>query len=59
MKTAEKRASGAPRWVKLFGIVAVAFLLVVAVLHLTGNALGGHAMHGDHRGHAPADGEPR
>jgi hypothetical protein len=29
---------GPPRWVKAFGIVLVVLLLVVAGLHLTGNA---------------------
>jgi hypothetical protein len=48
MKSAKKSASSTPRWVKVLAIAAALFLLAVAVLHLTGNALGGHAMHGHH-----------
>jgi len=33
---------GTPRWVKAFGIIALALLLVFAILHLTGRGLGGH-----------------
>jgi hypothetical protein len=29
---------GAPRWVKVFGIVAIVLVLLFAGLHLTGNA---------------------
>jgi hypothetical protein len=31
-----------PRWVKVFGIVALALVVVFVILHLTGNTLGGH-----------------
>jgi hypothetical protein len=34
----------APRWVKVFCIIAVIFILVFVVLHLTGRGMGG--MHG-------------
>lgn len=34
-----------PRWVKVFGIVCIALVLLVVVLHLTGNSLGGPGMH--------------
>jgi len=29
---------GTPRWVKVFGIIAIALVLLFVVLHLTGNA---------------------
>jgi hypothetical protein len=45
--------TGAPRWVKVFGIVILVLVLLVVLLHLTGNSLGGHDAH---RGHAPAPG---
>lgn len=32
-----------PRWVKVFGIVALILLLLLAVLHLTGGGFGDHA----------------
>ena len=31
-----------PRWVKLFAGALVLIIVVVVILHLTGNALGGH-----------------
>ena len=34
--------SGAPRWVKGFVVALLALVLLVAVLHLTGNSLGDH-----------------
>jgi hypothetical protein len=34
--------AGAPRWVKVFGIVAFALVLVFVILHLTGSGLGAH-----------------
>ena len=30
-----------PRWVKVFGVVALILILLIVVLHLTGNSLGG------------------
>lgn len=36
---------GMPRWVKVFGIVGLALVLIFAVLHLTGHAVGGHMPH--------------
>jgi hypothetical protein len=33
---------GAPRWVRLFGIVGLVLVALFVVLHLTGNSLGGH-----------------
>jgi hypothetical protein len=32
-----------PRWVKVFGIIAVVLVLLFAVLHLTVNGLSDHA----------------
>ena len=31
---------GVPRWVKVFGIVFIVLILVLVILHLTGNGLG-------------------
>ena len=43
---------GTPRWVKVFGIIALVLVLLFVILHLTGRGLGGHSygghMHGDH-----------
>jgi hypothetical protein len=36
------RADQTPRWVYAVGAVVAGLLLLVVVLHLTGNALGGH-----------------
>jgi hypothetical protein len=33
---------GMPRWVKVFGAVAIALLVAFAILHLTGIAPHGH-----------------
>ena len=35
-----------PRWVKVFGIIALVLILLVVILHLTGNSLGGPMGHG-------------
>jgi hypothetical protein len=43
-----------PRWVKRFGLVALALLLVFLVVHLAGGGLG-HHMSG---GHAPPAHDP-
>ena len=37
--------TGTPRWVKVFGIIALALVLLFIILHLTGNNLGGHGGH--------------
>ena len=34
--------TGTPRWVKMFGIIAIILVLAVVILHLTGRGLGGH-----------------
>ncbi|PZS36628.1 MAG: hypothetical protein DLM58_01400 [Pseudonocardiales bacterium] len=39
-------APGTPRWVKVFGIIAVLLVLLFVILHLTGHSIGGHTMHG-------------
>ncbi len=47
MVVADRRSAPAtPRWVKIFGAIALVLLLVFVVLHLTGHGFGGHAMHG-------------
>ena len=34
-----------PRWVKVFGIIVIVLVLLFAILHLTGNSLGGPGSH--------------
>jgi len=34
--------TGTPRWVKVFGIIALVLVFVFIILHLTGHGLGGH-----------------
>lgn len=34
-----------PRWVKVFGIIALVLILLFVILHLTGNNFGGHGRH--------------
>lgn len=34
----------APRWVKVLGIVALALILVVLIIHLAGGGFRGHSM---------------
>jgi hypothetical protein len=36
---------GTPRWVKVFGILFLALILLVIVLHLTGMSPGGPSSH--------------
>lgn len=31
-----------PRWVKVFGGIVIVMILLIVILHLTGNSLGGH-----------------
>jgi len=47
----EHAATGTPRWVKLFGIVALTLVLLFGILHLTGNSLGGPGSHALPREH--------
>jgi hypothetical protein len=35
-------ATSTPRWVKVFGIIAVVLVLLFVILHLTGGGPGGH-----------------
>lgn len=35
---------GAPRWVKVFGIIALVLIIVVVVVHLAGGGFHGHSM---------------
>lgn len=39
------RPPSMPRWVKVFGVILLILVLVVVILHLTGNNLGGHIPH--------------
>ena len=47
--------TGTPRWVKLFGVVALVLVLAFVVTHLSGKGFG----HGGHvgSGEKPSDGE--
>jgi hypothetical protein len=38
-------AAGMPRWVKVLGVLVLLVVLLVVVLHLTGNSLGGPGSH--------------
>jgi hypothetical protein len=40
-----EQATAVPRWVKLLGVVLLLLVLLIAVLHLTGNSLGGPGSH--------------
>lgn len=31
-----------PRWVKVFGLIAIVMVVLFVILHLTGRGLGGH-----------------
>jgi hypothetical protein len=48
--TDQESTEGTPRWVKVFGGVALGVVLVLAVLHLTG--IGGQHGPGSHLPHA-------
>jgi hypothetical protein len=37
---------GTPRWVKVFAIIALALVVLLVILHLTGRGFGGHAPSG-------------
>jgi hypothetical protein len=55
---AEPAPAGAPRWVKVFGIVVIAVVLFAVVLALAGggHGPGRHLPGGDAGAEAPADG---
>jgi hypothetical protein len=48
-----RSAPGTPLWVKVFGIIALALVLLFVVLHLTGHAPRGHTTAGEHGAHEP------
>jgi len=51
--TDSPRYPGAPRWVKVFGIIAIVVVLLLVVLKLTGHhGPGRHMRSGDVGGHA-------
>jgi hypothetical protein len=47
--------AGPPRWVKVFGIIGLAVVLLIVVMLLTGHGPGRH-MHSGLRGHNPSAG---
>ena len=42
MSPGREATSGAPHWVKVFGIVALVLVLLFVILHFTGRGLGCH-----------------
>lgn len=40
-----RSTAGTPRWVKVFGIIVILLVLLIGVLHITGNSLGGPGSH--------------
>jgi len=42
MGTDSASTPSTPRWVKVFGIIAIGLVLLVVILHLTGHNLDGH-----------------
>jgi hypothetical protein len=36
--------TGTPRWVYVFGIVVIVFVLLFVILHFAGGGLGGHTL---------------
>jgi hypothetical protein len=41
----QESAPGTTRWVKFGGIIVIALIVLMIVLHLTGNSLGGPGSH--------------
>ena len=37
--------TGTPRWVKVFGIIAIVLVLLLVIIHLTGHSPVGHTAH--------------
>ena len=46
---------GAPRWVKVVGVIVLILIVLIVILHLAGRGFGAH-MHGEN-GPEPARGE--
>jgi hypothetical protein len=46
--TDHRSTASTPRWIKLFGIIALVIILLFVVLHLTGNNPFGHMGHMGH-----------
>ena len=44
---------GAPRWVKVAGIIVLALVLVFAVVHISGHGIGDHMPSGTPHGQTP------
>jgi hypothetical protein len=44
---------GTPRWVKVFGIIAILLILLFVVLHLSGNRFQNHTFSGGTGDHTP------
>lgn len=42
VKSDRESSPSMPRWVKVFGVVALTLVLLVGILHLTGHSPGGH-----------------
>lgn len=46
VKSGDEQITGTPLWVKVFGVVTLALVLLFVALHLTGNSPGGPGSHG-------------
>lgn len=44
---------GAPRWVKVAGIIVLVLVLVFAVVHISGHGIGNHMPSGTPHGQTP------
>jgi hypothetical protein len=44
-ETGDDTGPGAPRWVKVLGIIAVVLVLAFVIVHLTVGGLGDHGAH--------------
>jgi hypothetical protein len=42
MSSDKRLSTGAPRWVKVFGIIAIVLVAVFVLLHLTGHGMKHH-----------------
>jgi hypothetical protein len=51
MSPNDKAKDGPPHWIKVFGAVALAFVVIVAAVHLAGGGMG----HFGHTGASPVE----
>ncbi len=53
MRTDRGATTSTPRWVKVFGIIAIVLVFLFVILHLTGGGLGRHTPSGGPDDHTP------